>query len=665
MSEISSIKLSRFLNLIVQKILPNSLMTFIKTWLRQECKDFRLVFIKSHLDADQKAELDNAIIFANELGFRECIAVVDDDQSEVPEARVTRMLKDTSVMPVDKLEVLKLKSKNLSQNSLKNQTSQIQDDVIKPQTSPLRNSQQKPDLESTQPKKPVEKIIQKVVEKVVEKKIQIPVERIVYVQQSKVSNKIACYTCITGSYDILVDPIVVSDNIDYICFSDRIFNTKVWKILPLPKELSNYDTVRKQRLVKILAHRFLKQYVVSIWVDANIRILKDLNLLLDQYDLNKHDFYVRRHLSRQCIYDEARVCIEKKKDSKKTISKHIAKYEAEGYPKDNGLVETGILIRQHNKLNCSQLEDYWAKEVINGSYRDQLSFNYVVWKYKLDYGILESLPKINSQDFFRLSKHTGFSAQAKTNSQPITVALCNYNTTNLTNACIQSMLKNSQLDIFKIIVLDNSDKNPLQLNPYNLVYRDLIEILDNTSGKIIDFNEVVRKYGGENNSCGYANLKHAYSIQYLIDTCQTAGMLLCDSDIVVKGKIDIADYSYLTVGKIQQAYYLHSEERQKSIVRRSRIFPMLQFFNIQMVKTLNIKYFDENGKIIGGRHKNEMEYDTGAFFLEQICQLNGKQNLVKEVEVFKHYINHLCGASWAKIKSEQKFLEKNQKYLQL
>ena len=639
-------------------------MQFIKAWLKQECKDFRLVFIKSHLDAGQRVELDNAIVFASELGFRDCIAVVDDDQSIVPEARVTRMLKDTSALPVDKLEVLKLKSKNPSQSLSKKQTSQVQDDVTKIQTSPPRNSQQKSGLESAQPKKPAERIIQKVVEKVVEKKIQIPVERIVYVQENKVINKIACYTCITGSYDVLVDPIVISDNIDYICFSDCVFNTKVWKILPLPKELSNYDTVRKQRLVKILAHRFLKQYVVSIWVDANMRILKDLNLLLDQYDLNKHDFYVRRHLSRQCIYDEARVCIEKKKDSKKIISKHIAKYEAEGYPKDNGLVETGILIRQHNKLNCSQLEDYWAKEVINGSYRDQLSFNYVVWKHKLDYGILESLPKINSQDFFKLSKHADFSAQAQTNSRPITVALCNYNTTNLTNACIQSMLKNSQLDIFKIVVLDNSDKNPLQLNPYNLAYRDLIEILDNTSGKIIDFNEVVRKYGGENTSCGYANLKHAYSIQYLIDACQTAGMLLCDSDIVVKSKIDIADYNYLTVGKIQPAYYLHSEERQRSIVRRSRIFPMLQFFNIQMVKNLNIKYFDEDGKIIGGQHKNEMEYDTGAFFFEQICQLDEKQNLVKEVEVFKHYINHLCGASWAKIKSEQKFLEKNQKYFQ-
>ena len=90
--------------------------------------------------------------------------------------------------------------------------------------------------------------------------------------------------------------------------------------------------------MKILAHKFLKEYVVSIWIDANIQILKDLNLLLDQYDLSKHDLYTRRHLLRQCIYDEAEVCIEKKKDSKKSIARHIAKYKADGYPKQNGLV---------------------------------------------------------------------------------------------------------------------------------------------------------------------------------------------------------------------------------------------------------------------------------------------------------------------------------------
>ena len=39
-----------------------------------------------------------------------------------------------------------------------------------------------------------------------------------------------------------------------------------------------------------------------------------------------------------------------------------------------------------------------------------------------------------------------------------------------------------------------------------------------------------------------------------------------------------------------------------------------------MAKQLGIKYFDyESGKVIGGKSKNEAEYDTGAFFFEQIC----------------------------------------------
>ena len=511
--------------------------------------------------------------------------------------------------------------------------------------------------------KVVEKPVEKVVEKIVEKKVEVPVEKTVYIKEEKkdCNNKIVCYTCVAGCYDTLVDPLIVSDNIDYICFSDQNFNTKVWKILPIPKELAEYDDVRKQRLVKILAHKFLKDYIVSIWVDANIQILRDLNLLLNQYDLSKHDFYVRKHLFRQCIYDEAEVCIQKQKDIKENILKHIARYKAEGYPAQNGLVESGILIRQHNQTNCVQIDNYWAKEIITGSFRDQLSFNYVVWKNNLDYGILDTLPKIDSQKFFRLSRHNNVKENLM-NNKPITIALCNYNTNALTNACIQSMLKNSGLNIAKITVLDNSDKQKLQLNKYNTEHKDLIEVLDNTTGKIIDFNAVVQKYGGISDN-NYANLKHAYSIQYLINTCNTAGMILCDSDIIVKSKIHIVDYNFLTAGKIHNSHYFYSQKRKLSIIRRSRMLPMLQFFNVQLIKNLGIKYFDQNGKIIGGKHKNEIEYDTGASFFEQICQLNCKQNLVKEVEIFKLYINHLCGASWAKVKSEEQFLEDNKKYL--
>ena len=39
-----------------------------------------------------------------------------------------------------------------------------------------------------------------------------------------------------------------------------------------------------------------------------------------------------------------------------------------------------MLIRNHNEQDCIDLMEAWSNELDNGSLRDQLSFNYVMWK---------------------------------------------------------------------------------------------------------------------------------------------------------------------------------------------------------------------------------------------------------------------------------------------
>lgn len=119
-------------------------------------------------------------------------------------------------------------------------------------------------------------------------------------------NKVVVYTCITGGYDSLKQPKAVSANIDYICFTDRFSGVLgAWKFVPVPDELKWLSNVKKQRVVKICPHRYLKEYDISIWVDGNISIIGNLNKFINQYDLNIKPFYTRVHPSRNCIYDEA------------------------------------------------------------------------------------------------------------------------------------------------------------------------------------------------------------------------------------------------------------------------------------------------------------------------------------------------------------------------
>ena len=90
--------------------------------------------------------------------------------------------------------------------------------------------------------------------------------------------------------------------------------------------------------------------------------------------------YIRRHSNRKCIYSEANICISMKKDTSTNINPQIKKYKDEKFPSNFGLVETNIIYRKHNEPYCIKLMNLWANELISGSHRDQLSFNYALWK---------------------------------------------------------------------------------------------------------------------------------------------------------------------------------------------------------------------------------------------------------------------------------------------
>ena len=99
-----------FLNLVVQKIIPETIQDFIRAWLRQECKDFRIVFIqKKDASDEEKQAITYACGFASVIGYSSLVVAVTSED-EVPKAKMTKFLKDTSILPVDRMEVMHLEA---------------------------------------------------------------------------------------------------------------------------------------------------------------------------------------------------------------------------------------------------------------------------------------------------------------------------------------------------------------------------------------------------------------------------------------------------------------------------------------------------------------------------------------------------------------------------
>ena len=199
--------------------------------------------------------------------------------------------------------------------------------------------------------------------------------------------KMVVYTAITGDYDDLAEPEYVNPNLDYICFTDNLnLKSDLWEIR-LMEDL-DLDNIRKARHYKVLPHKYLSDYDYSLWIDGAFKITGDLTKLVNKHAKN-HRMMCIIHEKRNSIYKEAQTCIDRKKDSPEIINSQINKYMNEGYPENHGLIESGVLFRNHNDKQVIKIMEDWYNEIINHSRRDQLSFNYAAWKNDFEYDICE------------------------------------------------------------------------------------------------------------------------------------------------------------------------------------------------------------------------------------------------------------------------------------
>ena len=209
--------------------------------------------------------------------------------------------------------------------------------------------------------------------------------------------KVVVYTAIFGGCDDLIEPKFVPENCDFVCFTDSDFESDIWDVR---KVIPQYEQpVRNSRYYKTKPHIYLSEYEISIWMDGTFVVEKDINDLIDKYlsdanmacfshnntSLDPHDcIYVSAdyilHLGEINSQRDPSKGIAAYKDDPKLIEKQIEKYKNEGYPKDNGLVISGVLFRRHNEKDVIRVMEDWWKEIKYHSHICQLSLPYVFWK---------------------------------------------------------------------------------------------------------------------------------------------------------------------------------------------------------------------------------------------------------------------------------------------
>lgn len=189
------------------------------------------------------------------------------------------------------------------------------------------------------------------------------------------------YTILVGKYDNLLQPLVIDESFDYICFSNDFSEEAigVWIIRRIP--YSDVDNIRVSRYAKLLPHKVLQEYDYSLYIDANIQITGSEFYRFVNQKIQKGVLVAQvPNIFRDCIYKDIEIAYRRRKVDLHGAKKQYRHLRQEGFPEHFGLFENNVLLRKHNDPSVVEISETWWKEYCDYTHRDQFSLMYVYWK---------------------------------------------------------------------------------------------------------------------------------------------------------------------------------------------------------------------------------------------------------------------------------------------
>ena len=204
------------------------------------------------------------------------------------------------------------------------------------------------------------------------------------------SKQFLILTAQVGTKGRIVEPSVKFDNADYIAFTDKKIDSKVWQI----KDYLNFSTIdtwkhrRNAKVFKVLSTLMFPQYEYIIWHDSISKLIIDPKEIIKN---REHlDLLFFKHPVRSCIYKEIQIVTELKYDKKETLVEQEKFYLDNNFPSDQGLTHCNIFIKK-NTHETKTLELMWWEQICKFSSRDQCSLSFCLHQMKktnLQYEVL-------------------------------------------------------------------------------------------------------------------------------------------------------------------------------------------------------------------------------------------------------------------------------------
>ena len=217
----------------------------------------------------------------------------------------------------------------------------------------------------------------------------------------------AVYTALIGNYDQL-SPIKFRSSIKFVVFTDNsALSVRGWEkrdiadLSGLPRGMPNWMI---NRYLKMHPHVFLPEFEETLYVDANIQLLRDPAPLFD-VNLSNGDIAIPYHMERGDIRDELNACLRTGKvgnDDYKSMLLRLRFYEEQSMPRRH-MTENNVIFRRNSPAVRWAMKVWWD-EVRQGMPRDQIALPYALHKTGIDVVPVRDGPR-TSKRFMTIRPH--------------------------------------------------------------------------------------------------------------------------------------------------------------------------------------------------------------------------------------------------------------------
>jgi hypothetical protein len=198
-------------------------------------------------------------------------------------------------------------------------------------------------------------------------------------------DRLIVYTVLMGQ-NAKLNPVPHFPNVDFVCFTDQnLDHLNGWTERIVSPELAG-DSPRSSRHPKVNPHLYLKDYERSIYVDTNVQLLKDPELLWNQLapkpEIVFGAIYHSFHFS---MFDLIKSVSNKRFDDNDLLLEQLLFCEREfpGYLSARP-VWGAILARRHNNQDVKLSMEDWFSNIVKYSRRDQISLPLAIRKLRGD-----------------------------------------------------------------------------------------------------------------------------------------------------------------------------------------------------------------------------------------------------------------------------------------